>query len=66
MLLPVDFLNYGALGAALLVLLIAVGVLLRVLQFSRDIFAMTLDRIETNTAALVRLSERLHGGEEEQ
>jgi len=64
MLLPLDLLNYGALGLALGVLLIAVGILFRVLLFAREIFQITLERVENNTAALVRLSERLHGHEE--
>lgn len=65
MIVPVDLLNYGALGAALAVLLIAVSVLLRVLMWARELMEMVLDRIEQNTAALVRLSERLHDGRDD-
>lgn len=60
MIIPVDLLNYGALGAALAVLFVAVAILFRVLVWARSIFSMVLDRVEGNTAALVRLSERLH------
>lgn len=62
---PSEYLDYGALGASVLVLLVAVGVLFRVLMWAREILEMVLGRIQDNTAALVRLSERLHGGEEE-
>jgi hypothetical protein len=60
-----DFLSYGPLGASMLILLIAVAILCRVLGWARGIFEMVLERVDRNTAALVRLSERLHGGEEE-
>lgn len=67
MILPsaTHYLDYGALGAAILVLLVTVGVLFRVLLWAREIMDMVLDRVSDNTAALVRLAERLHGGEEE-
>lgn len=62
---PSDFLDHGALGLSLFVLLLAVAVLFRVLQWARSIFDLILSRIESNTSALVRLAERLHGEEDE-
>jgi hypothetical protein len=59
--LPTDVLNYGALGAAMIVLLIAMTILFRVLWWARDVMDLVLERVQHNTAALVRLAERLHG-----
>ena len=52
-------LDYGALGAAILVLLVAVGVLFRVLMWVREIIGMVLGRIQENTQALTLLAVRL-------
>jgi hypothetical protein len=60
-----DFLSYGPLGAAMFILLIAVAILFRVLAWAKSVFESVLERIDRNTTALVRLSERLHGGEED-
>lgn len=62
---PADFLNYGALGLAMAVLMLAVAVLFRVLVWARGVLELVLERFEDNTTALVRLSERLHGSGEE-
>lgn len=59
------YLDYPALGAAILVLLIAMAVLFRVLLWAREILDLVLTRVQDNTGALVRLAERLHGGEDE-
>ncbi len=53
------YLDYGALGAAILVLLVAVGILYRVLVWVREILEMVLTRVQDNTNALARLRERL-------
>jgi len=58
------FLDYGALGAAVLVLLVAVGVLFRVLMWARELMDLVLVRVEDNTRALAQLAERLHAHEE--
>jgi hypothetical protein len=62
---PSDYLNYGALGASMMVLLIAVAVLYRVLLFVGQILSLVLNRFEDNTAALVQLAERLNQRKEE-
>jgi hypothetical protein len=64
MLSPVDWLDHGALGASMLVLLISMTILFRVLRWAREVMELVLGRIQDNTAALVRLSERIHDGEE--
>jgi hypothetical protein len=56
---PFRYLDYGALGAAILVLLVAVAVLFRVLMWVREILEMVLKRIQENTQALTLLSVRL-------
>ena len=58
------YLDYGALGAAIGVLLIAVGVLFRVLMWARDIMELVLDRVQDNTRALTVLSQQLGEHEE--
>lgn len=69
MMLPTDFLDHGVLGVSLLVLLIAIGVLTRVLVWTREILRLVMDlvvtRIETDTTALMRQSERLYGSRED-
>ncbi len=56
---PSNYLDYGALGAAILVLLVAVGVLVRILGFAREILDLVLSRIQDNTRALAVLADRL-------
>lgn len=56
---PMHLLDYGALGAAVLIILVAVGVLYRVLAFVREILSMVLERIQDNTRALAILTSRL-------
>lgn len=58
------FLDYGALGAAILVLLVSVGVLFRVLLWARELMDLVLVRVEDNTRALAQLAERLNAHEE--
>jgi hypothetical protein len=60
-----QYLDYGALGAALFVLLVAVSLLFRVLMWARDIFDLVLTRVQENTQALALLAERLSTLEEE-
>ena len=63
---PADFLSYGPLGAAMLILLIALEILFRVLSWARGVFDTVLERVDRNTSALVRLSERLHDHDDEE
>lgn len=58
------WLDYGALGAAMCVLLIAVGLLFRVLVWTREILELVLSRVQDNTHALASLSERIGTHEE--
>ncbi len=53
------YLDYGALGAAILVLMVAVGVLFRVLMFVREVLDLVLRRIQANTEALTVLASRV-------
>lgn len=61
---PTDLLNYGALGLAMAVLMLSIAILFKVLQWAHAIFDSVLSRIEANTGALTRLSERLQGSGE--
>jgi hypothetical protein len=61
---PTQYLDYGALGAAMLVLLISVGVLFRALTWAHDLFEIVLARLQQNTDALVRLAEKLQDVED--
>jgi hypothetical protein len=58
---PLCYLDYGALGAAILVLLVAVAVLFRVLMWVREILDLVLSRVQANTQALTVLATRLEG-----
>jgi hypothetical protein len=60
-----NYLDYGALGAAILVLLVAVGVVFRVLMWARDIMEMVLSRVQENTRALSSLAERIDAREDD-
>lgn len=60
---PSDYLDYGALGAAMFTLLVCVAVLYRTLMFVREIFGLVLERIQQNTATLAQLAERLRQSE---
>jgi hypothetical protein len=60
-----NYLDYGALGAAILVLLVAVGVVFRVLMWARDIMEMVLSRVQENTRALASLAERIDAREDD-
>lgn len=53
------YLDYGALGAAILVLMVAVAVLFRVLMFVREVLDLVLRRIQANTEALTLLASRV-------
>ena len=56
-----DWLDHGALGASMLVLLFAVTLLFKVLLFVRELVEIILQRIQANTRALAQLSAQLEG-----
>jgi hypothetical protein len=55
---PLRLLDYGALGAAVLVLLLAMGLLMWSLTWMEGVLEMVLDRIEENTQLLLDASHR--------
>jgi hypothetical protein len=58
------YLDHGALGAAVLVMLVSMSMLYRTLLWTRELMEMVLNRIQDNTRALTALVERLGGYEE--
>lgn len=56
-----DWLDHGALGAAMMVLLFAVTVLFKTLLFARELMEVILQRVQANTRALTLLSAQLEG-----
>jgi len=58
---PTRYLDYGALGAAVFVMLVAMAILFRVLMWVREMMNLVLDRLQENTRALVHLADRVNG-----